>query len=54
MSQKNTNTGAVTPTVTNMLEEAEGAKVALAAEATAVVQAVAETVQLLDFHLKKK
>ena len=40
--------GFVTPTVTKIPQEA------LAAEAAAVVQAVAGTVQLLNIHLKEK
>ena len=43
--------GLVTPTVTKTLEEANGAEEALAAEALAVVQAIAETVQLLKIKL---
>ena len=41
----------VTPTVTKTPQEADGAKESLAAEATAVVEVVAETAQLLNIHL---
>ena len=44
----------VTPTVTKTSQEAEGDEEALAVEAAAVIQAIAEIVQSLNIHLKKK
>ena len=46
--------GAVTPTVTKVPQEPDGAKEALAAEAAAFVQAIIETVQLPNINLKEK
>ena len=46
--------GVVTPTVIKTPQEVDRAKVVLAAEALVVEQAVAETVQLLNIHLKEK
>ena len=45
--------GPVTPTKTIMLEEAERAEEALAAEVAAVAETIAER-QLLNIHLKEK
>ena len=44
----------VIPNVTESPQKADGAKEALAAETAAVVQAIAETVQSLNIHLKEK
>ena len=46
--------GAVTPAVTKTPQETDRTKEALVAEAAAVVQAIAETVQLLNIYLKEK
>ena len=45
--------GPVTPTVTIMPEEVDGAKEALAAEVAAVAETIAER-QSLNIHLKEK
>ena len=56
MSQTNTNTDTrpVTSTRAITLEEVDGAKEALAIKAAAVAETIAETVQLVDVHLKGK
>ena len=54
MSQTNTNTGVVIPTVTNTPEEADGDKKALVAKAAVVVEAIAEIAQLINLRSKKK
>ena len=46
--------GLVTPTGAITLEEADGAKEALAAKAAMVTETITETVQLLNIHLKEK
>ena len=57
MSQTNTTLtltlGPVIPTAITP-KEADGAKEVLAAEAAAVVETIAKTVQSLDIHLKEK
>ena len=44
----------VIPTGTKSLEEVDRANEAPAAETTAVAESIAETTQLLNFHLEEK